>query len=293
MRKNCFLRLTVLATLLCFSTVFAQPAASALLPEETGAFQFIPIEAWVGRGVVFLETNVSLQHYGYQLIQRQPGSFEGVPYSELVGKTGLVTSVSEDFITHNVEITLDDGRTYYAQAFNEGVDGLAFLRDILDAETYYEGETLWIKEPNSEESKIKRFSQVQVLDVKPSQYSSSPVEFDVVDSSGVRDSYYVNMSGTNVGDILFNNARFGDTFYTINPRQSYDWSSQIWDALENSSVFTGMTSEQAVLGWGEPDDINTTTTAYGNSEQWVYEDFNGIPHSYLYFDDGVLSSIQN
>ena len=40
--------------------------------------------------------------------------------------------------------------------------------------------------------------------------------------------------------------------------------------------------------WGKPQEINTTTTAHGVREQWVYRGYN-----YLYFTDGVLTAIQN
>jgi hypothetical protein len=40
--------------------------------------------------------------------------------------------------------------------------------------------------------------------------------------------------------------------------------------------------------WGKPQKINTTTNKWGESQQWVYG--NG---GYLYFENGVLTSIQN
>lgn len=50
----------------------------------------------------------------------------------------------------------------------------------------------------------------------------------------------------------------------------------------------GMTAEAALLStWGEPNDINKTTTENGTSEQWVYND-----NKYLYFEDGELTTIQ-
>lgn len=39
--------------------------------------------------------------------------------------------------------------------------------------------------------------------------------------------------------------------------------------------------------WGKPESINTTTTQSGTLEQWVYSNGN-----YLYFQDGVLTTIQ-
>ena len=50
----------------------------------------------------------------------------------------------------------------------------------------------------------------------------------------------------------------------------------------------GMTRYQVRnTSWGEPIDINKTTTKYGTEEQWVYSDY-----KYLYFEDGILVSIQ-
>ncbi|MFJ5790313.1 hypothetical protein ACIP9G_09485 [Lysinibacillus sp. NPDC093197] len=64
-------------------------------------------------------------------------------------------------------------------------------------------------------------------------------------------------------------------------REKYERSQQ--------GVRIGMTQEEVLLSnWGKPLDINKTTNAYGTSEQWVYRDFN-----YLYFEDGILTTIQN
>jgi hypothetical protein len=41
-------------------------------------------------------------------------------------------------------------------------------------------------------------------------------------------------------------------------------------------------------GWGNPSSVNSTTTTRGTREQWVYG-----PGSYLYFERGRLTAIQN
>lgn len=54
-------------------------------------------------------------------------------------------------------------------------------------------------------------------------------------------------------------------------------------------VHIGMSREQvAGSNWGRPQHVNTTRTRYGVREQWVYGGRN-----YLYFEDGVLTTIQN
>lgn len=51
----------------------------------------------------------------------------------------------------------------------------------------------------------------------------------------------------------------------------------------------GMTqSEVRNSTWGSPQDINRTTTVYGVREQWCYSGYR-----YIYFDDGIVTSIQD
>ncbi len=50
----------------------------------------------------------------------------------------------------------------------------------------------------------------------------------------------------------------------------------------------GMTKSQATTLWGSPQKINRTRTTVGTSEQWVYS-----RNRYLYFDNGILTAIQD
>lgn len=56
----------------------------------------------------------------------------------------------------------------------------------------------------------------------------------------------------------------------------------------HEGVRLGMTKDE-VLGssWGRPRTINTTTYTFGVHEQWVYDG------GYLYFENGILTTIQN
>ena len=55
-------------------------------------------------------------------------------------------------------------------------------------------------------------------------------------------------------------------------------------------VKIGMTADQVLYksSWSKPKSINRTTTSRGSREQWVYGSGN-----YLYFDNGILTGIQN
>jgi ribosomal protein L37E len=58
---------------------------------------------------------------------------------------------------------------------------------------------------------------------------------------------------------------------------------------KSQGVTIGMTEEEVLASnWGKPKRINTTTRSSGVSAQWVYDG-----GGYLYFEDGVLRTIQN
>ncbi|OPY59456.1 MAG: hypothetical protein A4E55_00226 [Pelotomaculum sp. PtaU1.Bin035] len=58
---------------------------------------------------------------------------------------------------------------------------------------------------------------------------------------------------------------------------------------KTQGVRIGMTQQEVLnSSWGKPKSVNKTTTQYGIHEQWVYGNNN-----YLYFEDGILTTIQN
>lgn len=66
------------------------------------------------------------------------------------------------------------------------------------------------------------------------------------------------------------------------------WGVGICTNVVDKEVRIGMTPDQALAAWGTPIDINSTIRSGGRQDQWVY----GIG-SYIYFTNGVLTSIQN
>jgi hypothetical protein len=58
--------------------------------------------------------------------------------------------------------------------------------------------------------------------------------------------------------------------------------------IAEGKVRIGMTKKMCIYAWGEPEDINKTITKYSVHEQWVYGS-----GSYLYFEKGILVTIQN
>lgn len=66
-----------------------------------------------------------------------------------------------------------------------------------------------------------------------------------------------------------------------------DWDRQVCQAIVNHKILVGMTPDQVRTAWGRPERINRTVIPGRVSEQWVYGT------TYLYFDDGILTSWQD
>lgn len=64
------------------------------------------------------------------------------------------------------------------------------------------------------------------------------------------------------------------------------WPQNIKKVVLQKKIQRGMNTEQVRFSWGDPDDINEFVNRFGKQEQWVYGG------SYLYFDNGILSSWQ-
>ncbi len=68
----------------------------------------------------------------------------------------------------------------------------------------------------------------------------------------------------------------------------YHVSRDHWEVITKGHASIGMSECAAAAAWGRPEKINRTTSARGTRAQWVYGG-----HNYLYFDDGVLTTVQN
>jgi hypothetical protein len=64
-------------------------------------------------------------------------------------------------------------------------------------------------------------------------------------------------------------------------------SERVKQAIASGTLVFTMSPEEARASWGAPDHVNRTVTMNGTHEQWIYG------NTYVYFDDGVLTSWQD
>lgn len=61
--------------------------------------------------------------------------------------------------------------------------------------------------------------------------------------------------------------------------------------IQEHHLSIGMTAEECRLAWGRPSEVNGTVTGDHENQQWVYRRYPN--NHYLYFDHGILSSVQD
>lgn len=80
---------------------------------------------------------------------------------------------------------------------------------------------------------------------------------------------------------------FNDLYLFYEDPLPPEWSTSVREAIRDQRISVGMEARHVQLSWGDPSSINTTTTAAGRQEQWVYGG-----HNYVYFDNGKVSGVQ-
>lgn len=85
-----------------------------------------------------------------------------------------------------------------------------------------------------------------------------------------------------------------DSLYTSGGKRIHakhpDWSPDDCNTIAKGQINIGMTTSQVAAAWGRPYRINRTTGSYGEHEQWVMHE---MGNSYVYFEDGICTTIQN
>ncbi|HWA89330.1 MAG TPA: hypothetical protein VG889_04805 [Rhizomicrobium sp.] len=275
----------------------------------------VPVRCWQGQELFILPRTQSLRSYGYQSFDGGRGTFGHPLYEELAGKTLIVTRVEPSAVhfdgsEKNYDITLKEkvsGETYRTHTVNTGsgpddaeVSDVVLLRDLVEARNRYLGKSYWIKVKELPKLSMDsyggagyadypKFSRVAITDVLASTDDSHPVRIVLKNAQGEEGYFDIAATPTNRSPIgAVGDADLTDWMAPSDPKLTHKWSAKVWDAIQHERVFAGMSEEMARMSWGAPSDINRTIVGGRHvHEQWVYD------HSYLYFDGGILTTIQN
>ena len=98
----------------------------------------------------------------------------------------------------------------------------------------------------------------------------------------MKNGYEVQESDGKIGYV-----RTTDPIFMLTQDDKKKAAAAATECNRKGGVSVGMTASQVFSScWGKPRRVNTTITARGKHEQWVYGG------GYLYLDDGVVTSIQ-
>ncbi len=133
------------------------------------------------------------------------------------------------------------------------IDTKIWLNDVWDAENFI------TKFPNA----FYTFQSVEVIDVIGFQNSDIgyPIWLKVVTEKGEEAIVRYNQQGARVG--------IKDHYFTSDPLP-FEWGTEILQKIKNRKADIGMSSKQVLIAIGYPDEINSTSSRHGVSEQWIY-----------------------
>lgn len=99
-------------------------------------------------------------------------------------------------------------------------------------------------------------------------------------------SFYVGWKGTSQQEYI---DRISTRILNLpNPK----WSGQMREAMLQNRLMIGMDERQVLLMRGKPQTVNRSVYASGVNDQWVYAADTQRQASYIYFENGIVSSLQ-
>lgn len=136
---------------------------------------------------------------------------------------------------------------------------------------------------NSASIKNLRFTRVTILKATLSGASYFPFALTLKTATGEIGNTYVYLSGTNGKEPGY---AFTEKFLSEDPKLKYHFTPAVWKMVQAGYTDIGMPMDAFELVMGSPNDIHSTKTAKGTTQQWVYGT------SFYYFENGKLTAIQ-
>ncbi|ANF97134.1 stalk domain-containing protein [Paenibacillus bovis] len=145
------------------------------------------------------------------------------------------------------------------------------------------GKSYWI---NGYSGAGDRFSKVTIADINAEKDPYNRTRF-VVHFRGANGKDYPSdqMTANEITELLSDSSQF----FTYSPSSKYNWSASTWTHIQNGEVVRGMTKQQVLFAWGEPDRKEVSRQDGHVIEVWSYISGNSL--DMLGFGDGVVYEI--
>ena len=153
---------------------------------------------------------------------------------------------------------------------NDNIPSFIVFEETLENAKLLIDTKIWLNNVSDEENFISKFpnafhpfQSVEVKDVICFQNSDNghPIWLKVITEKGEDAIVRYNQQGERVG--------IKDHYFTSDPLP-FEWGIKILENIKNRKADIGMSSKQVLIAIGYPDEINSTSSRHGVSEQWIY-----------------------
>ncbi|NLY75727.1 MAG: hypothetical protein GX075_10525 [Firmicutes bacterium] len=273
---------------------------NCLLASLVPAFAEQNYNDWIGKEIIFLPMTESMQKYGYQLYSYTFGGFGPIPYTDLANKSARIVELKQDTGILYITFKTEDGKIVYGQGYGGNLESIAFKSEMENVKQYI-GKTIWTKVDlgtspyildtvtnKPKNIRLPNLAGYVIQNIEWGHNETWPLKFTLV--STTNDIVLWEGSYSRINDTSNKLMRpLEEYWYLSDPVKIYPkWPQRAWDAIKEYKIYIGMNKEMVLMSWGKPERVYRTTTANRVSEQWVYGSSN-----YVYFDNGVVSAIQN
>ena len=198
-----------------------------------------------------------------------------IPYYRFIDKTYNIVGSYNQGDESYIIIKDKNGKFFKISQKNKNYNNDTLLSFLVFEETFESAKQLintkiWLNNVWDEENFITiftnafyNFQSVEVKDVIGFQNSDIgyPIWLKVVTENGEDAIVRYNQQGVRVG--------IKDHYFTSDPLP-FEWGMEILQKIKNRKVDVGMSSRQVRIAIGYPDEINSTSSRHGLSEQWIY-----------------------
>jgi hypothetical protein len=257
------------------------------------------VSEWTGRRFVLLEKVKMFRRFGYPLylspsLDSTTGTFDTtvaladsrLRYEPFAGTMITVDSVTAlDNGEYGITATTDTlGLTVYGRTTDGTIEGLCLAQDLPAARARWKGATVYPRRRlvDSYDSAASRFSGIKVSITRPLTVTDvrwgmiplppKPIWLVVRDGDSLDGIIPVHYSWTNVQEkSRVGTVPWDEEILEENPRETWQWDSLVWEAIDKASILSNMTTGQVRLSWGEPAATDTTYQGLDELIHMVYE----------------------
>jgi hypothetical protein len=292
-----FLRgLTAVLSVALALSLFAQRSvgkridtAAEVRAREAGAYG----QLWVGGKFIFLEKPKPEQKQGYRGFCDKENcpliEFSALEYGKFLGKTLTAVSVTlNDAGIYVVKFQLDGTPGFIYGTPNRSGDWIASIApagDLDRAKALWLGKTVYAsastkaiatydaEHDESGEIPVKNLEPLKVIDVWRGFDANRPVWLIVERRNGEQGYIATTVSWTKYNTFWREGRKPGEReVHDNDPRARLNWPPPVWRAIEERALRPGMTREQVLMSWGEPDKTEQVAGPGGSEERWTYQD---------------------